>query len=113
MINTIIQTQNVVFQISTLAEQKNSDNPNISSIDLGECQQALKDKYGINEDLIVFKTDIKSDDLTQTFVQYEIYDPRDSSVLNLTICKDMKISVSTPVKLDSSTSSLYDILFWI
>ena len=99
--NTIIQTQNVVFQISTLEDQKNSDNPNVSSIDLGQCEQALKDEYGINEDLIVFKTDIKSEDLTQTYVQYEIYDPRDLSPLNLTICKDMKISVSTPVKIDS------------
>ena len=114
--NTIIQTQNVVFQLSTLkshntlADQKNSDNPNVSSIDLGECEKALKDEYGITEDLIVFKTDIKSEDLTQTYVQYEIYDPRDLKMLNLTICKDMKISVSTPVKLDSSTSSLYDLL---
>ena len=99
-----------MFQISTLADQKNSDNPNVSSIDLGECEKALKDKFGINEDLIVFKTDIKSEDLTQTYVQYEIYDPRDLTQLNLTICKDMKISVSTPVKLDSSTSSLYDLL---
>ena len=108
--NTVIQTQNVVFQISTLSDQKNSDNPNVSSIDLGECEKALKDEYGITEDLIVFKTDIKSEDLTQTYVQYEIYDPRDLKMLNLTICKDMKISVSTPVNLDSTTSSLYDLL---
>ena len=108
--NTVIQTQNVVFQISTLADQKNSDNPNVSSIDLGECEQALKDENGITEDLIVFKTDIKSEDLTQTYVQYEIYNPKDLKPLNLTICKDMKISVSTPVNLDSSTSSLYDLL---
>ena len=108
--NTIIQTQNIVFQISTLTDQKNSDNPNVSSIDLGECEKALKDEYGINEDLIIFKTDIKSEDLTQTFVQYEIYDPRDLTLLDLTKCKNMKISVNSPVKLDSSTSSLYDIL---
>ena len=106
--NTVIQTQNVVFQISTLTDQKNSDNPNVSSIDLGECEQALKEKNGITKDLIVFKTDIKSEDLSQTYVQYEIYDPRDLTLLDLTICKDMKISVSAPVKLDSSISSLYD-----
>ena len=110
--NTIIQTENVVFQISTLDDQKNMENPNVSSIDLGDCEKELKKHEGIpdNMSLIVFKTDIKTEDLTQTFVQYEIYDPRDLHALDLSICKDMSICVSTPVKLDSTTSSLYDTL---
>ena len=108
--NTIIQTQNVVFQISSLEEQKNSNNPNVSSIDLGECEEKLKKEFNISDDLIIFKTDIKSEDLTQTYVQYEIYDPNDLTPLNLSICKDTKISVSTPVNLDSKTSHLYDSL---
>jgi len=33
----IIETENVIFQISPLSEQKNKENPNISYIDLGEC----------------------------------------------------------------------------
>ena len=106
--NTIIQTQNVIFQISSLEVQKYSNNPNVSSIDLGECEEILKTKYGIEEDLIVFKTDIKSLDLSKTYVQYEIYNPRDLTRLNLTICKDAKISLITPVKLSNSTSLLYD-----
>ena len=108
--NKIIKTENVIFQISTLDDQKNSDNPDVSSIDLGDCENELKKSSGIPEEmsLIVFKTDIKTEDLTQTFVQYEIYDPRNMNPLDLSICKDKKISVSTPVKLDSSTSSLYD-----
>ena len=106
--NTIIQTQNVVFQISSLEDQKKSDNPNVSSIDLGECEEKLKKKFGIEEDLIIFKTDIKSEDLTQTYVQYEVYDPINLKPLNLSICKDTKISISTPVKLGRATSNLYD-----
>ena len=110
--NTIIETENVAFQVSTLEDQKNSDNPNISSIDLGGCEQELRDEYGIPAELslIVFKTDIKTQNSTQTYVQYEIYDPRNFTKLNLTICKNDKISVSTPVKLSQATSSLYDIL---
>ena len=42
--NKIIRTENVIFQISTLEEQKNSFNPNISTVDLGECQNILKKK---------------------------------------------------------------------
>ena len=91
-----------------MEDQKKSDNPNVSSIDLGECEEKLKKKFGIEEDLIIFKTDIKSEDLTQTYVQYEVYDPINLKPLNLSICKDTKISISTPVKLGSATSNLYD-----
>ena len=109
--NTIIQTQNVALQISTLKDQKNSDNPNISSIDLGDCEQELKSHYKITEDLIVFKIDMKSEDLTQTYVQYEVYNPNNlTRPLNLSVCQDMKISISAPVNLDSSISDIYDSL---
>ena len=76
-VNEVIETENVIFQLSTLEEQKNSNNQNISSIDLGECEQRLKEQEGLsNEDnLIVLKTDIKSSDLSSTYVQYEIYNP--------------------------------------
>ena len=47
----IIQTENVIFQISTLAEQKNN-NSNISSIDLGECETILKNNSGLSDDVI-------------------------------------------------------------
>ena len=105
--STIIQTQNVAFQISSLEEQKKSNKPNVSCIDLGECEEKLKKEFNIHEDLIILKTDIKSQDSTQTYVQYDIFDPRNLSPLNLSICKDTKISINTPVNLDSFTSQLY------
>ena len=37
-VNEIIETENVKFQLSTFEEQKNNNNPNISSIDLGDCE---------------------------------------------------------------------------
>ena len=36
--NEIIETENVIFQILSLEEQKSNNNPNASSIDLGECE---------------------------------------------------------------------------
>ena len=76
-VNEIIETENVKFQLSTFEEQKNSNNPNISSIDLGECEERLKKQEGLTEKnhLIVLKTDIKNEDLSSTYVQYEIYNP--------------------------------------
>ena len=45
--NTIIKTQNVVFQISKLEEQENANDPDVSSVDLGTCEEKLKSHYSI------------------------------------------------------------------
>ena len=108
--NTIIQTQNVIFQVSTVKDQKNSENQNVSNIDLGICEEKLRSFYTFDEDesLIIIKVDTKSEDLTQTFVQYEIYNPRDLTSLDLSICKGVQININTPVVIDNITSNLYD-----
>ena len=108
--NTIIQTQNVIFQISTLEDQKNTENQNVSNIDLGICEDKLRSHYGIDESypLIIIKVDTKSEDLTQTYVQYQIYDPRGLTPLDLSFCKGVQININTPVVLDNETSNLYD-----
>ena len=106
----IITTENVIFQISSLSEQKDNDNPNISSIDLGECEKILKNNSGLTEeeDLIVYKIDIKDKDSGFTYVQYEIYNPRNLSLMSLDACKDIPITVNVPVNLDENTQSTYD-----
>ena len=110
--NTIIKTQNVIYQISKIEEQEMYDNLDVSNIDLGACKDKLIKYYSIpkDESLIIYKVDIKSQDLTQTFVQYEVYDPISLISLNLSICNDVKITISSPVVLDNLTSSLYDSL---
>ena len=107
--NELIETENVIFQISTLEVQKNSNNPNVSSIDLGECEDRLKEQEGLSEsdELIVIKTDIKSEDLSSTYVQYEIYNPIYLTKISLEVCEDISISVSVPVNLDESIKSNY------
>ena len=108
----IIATENVIFQISSLHEQEEGNNPNISSIDLDECEKILKNNSGLTdeEDLIVFKIDIKSEDLSTTYVQYEIYDPRDLNIMSLDVCEGTKITVKVPINLDETSQSLYDSL---
>ena len=60
--------------------------------------------------MIVVKTDIKSSDLSSTYVQYEIYHPKTLKQLDLRLCNEVKIVVSVPVNLDTDTISLYDSL---
>ena len=108
--NNVIKTENVIFQLSKFEDQKNNDIPNISSIDLGECEILLKEKHKIpsEESLLIIKTDIKNDDLTATNVQYEIYNPLTLDKLDMNICKEVKITVNSPKNLNDDTLSLYD-----
>ena len=108
--DVIVKTKNVLFEVCSHETQKNNNNPDISSVDLGECENKLKSYYKIDEDLIILKTDIKSSDLSKTFVQYQVYNPYDLTPLKLDICKEEKIIISAPVKLDESVSTLYDSL---
>ena len=108
----LITTGNVIFQISSLHEQLSNNNPNVSSIDLGMCEKILKNISGLSdeEDLLVYKIDIKSSDLSKTYVQYEIYNPRNSTLLSLEACKNTKISIDVPLNLDQNTQSIYNSL---
>ena len=106
--NKIVETNNIIYQISTLEEQKNNNNPNVSSIELGEdCEEKLRkeNKMTKEDDFIIYKKDIK-DGLT-TYVEYEIYNSKTLILLNLDICNDSQISINVPVNLKEETQLLY------
>ena len=106
--NIIIETKNVTFHVSSYNEQKLDNIKKISNIDIGKCENELKEKYNIKSDLIVIKTDIISDDFTQTYVQYEIFNPNDLQELNLSECSD--ITINTPIYFDKEVETLYNSL---
>ena len=109
--NTVIITDNVVFQISKSIDQK-GNSKNISSIDLGECETKLKEYYSIdkNESLIIYKQDIRTENLATTYVLYKVYHPFTLVQLNLTICSNDQIKLYVPVNLQEETLSLYNSL---
>ena len=106
--NIIIKTKNVIVQLSTTNDQKNSDEPDISNIDLGECENILKKENNIplEESLIIYKTDIRVDE-SNTYVQYEVYDPISLKILNLGNCSNIQISLNVPVKIGVEVETLY------
>jgi hypothetical protein len=106
--NTIITSKNIIIQLSTIEDQSNLDNYMVSNIDFGECEQLLKKVNGLDpsESLIVYKTDIKSQDLSTTYVQYEVYNPYTLEQLNLSICSDIFINIDIPVILNEKLDSL-------
>ena len=114
--NQIIEKQNsnynFICQISTLEDQKNNNNENASSIDIGECEDILREKYSLpkNQSLLVIKTDVRNENFTIIYVQYEIYHPITKIKLNMDYCKNIKIAIHVPVDLDDYTISLYESL---
>ena len=56
------------------------------------------------------KTEIKSDDNEFTYIQYEIYNPNTLEILNLDICKNLFISINSPIILSSDIEYLYNSL---
>ena len=107
--NKIIETQNAVFQISLSEEQKSQNKPNISSIDLGECEKIIKKNVeGLNEDdeLIILKADVRDDNIKSTFVQFEIFHPYTLEKIELDICNNIDININVPVYFEENTQKI-------
>ena len=108
--NRIILTKNVVFQVSTLEQQKKTNNSKISSIEFGECESVLKNEYKLSRDdqLKIIKMDIKNDDLSKTNVQYELYRYNSTDKLNLKKCENTNIILNIPNNLEPDIIKLYN-----
>ena len=106
----IQQDDNVTYQIATSDNQKNNTHNNISSINLGVCENILKDKYNINKNLplIIFKIDYYSPDTLIPIVGYEVYHPINKSRLDLIYCKDILIKLNIPTSIDENNLFKYD-----
>ena len=109
----IKKVNNTVYQISSSFNQKNINYQNISSIDLGECENAIKEKYIIpkNETLLIFKTEKYIEGLLIPFIEYEIFNQKTKEKLNINVCKDknIKITITTPVSINESILYKYDL----
>ena len=91
----------------SLAEiQKKYENPDFSILNLKQCEKKIKNKYNISEEnqLLIFKIDLKSIDDLKTYVYYEIYNPFTFEIINIEeICQDDLIEINSPVILDNNT----------
>ena len=107
----VVPDENITIQITTSDMMKNNKNKNISNIDLGDCEDILRNEYNINKSfpLIIFKIDFKSPDTLIPIIGYEIYSPLDNSKLDLSICNNTSITLNIPVsKINEEELFLYD-----
>ena len=68
---------------------KNNLYTNLSSIDLGECENILQKEYKIDEPLIIAKVDIERNDTISKQVEYQVYNPKTLQKLNLSYCDNI------------------------
>ena len=105
----VVKTETSIFQFSTIDEQLNNKTELVSSVDLGECEQKLREQEGLNdtEEFLMLKLDIKNTSKNGgVYVQYEIFNPHNFSKVSLDICKGDTIKIEVPVILEEKQLSL-------
>ena len=102
--------ENTIFTLTTSDNQKNNEQKNESTIYLGECENKLKEHYNIsiNETLLIFKIDIFENDSEIPIIEYEIYNSKTKAKLDLIFCKDKKIQINIPAKIDENNEFKYN-----
>ena len=77
-------------------------------MDLGECETKLKNHYNIsyNDSLYILQIIVEEEGMKIPKIEYEVYYPlynsKNLTKLNLSICKDTKIEISISVKINGS-----------
>ena len=105
----LIKVGDSTFLSLLTTEQKNNSNPNMSTIDLGECENDLKRIYNINKTLLMLKLDNFQNDSLIPIIVYEVYHPITKELLNLSLCiNNSNIKISNPVTIDESSLFKYD-----
>ena len=106
----LVKTNDILYQITTTENQKNNEYNNISTLDLGDCEDRLKKIYNIDKNLslIIFKVDYYKEGSLIPVICYEIFHPLNKSQLDLNYCKDILINLNIPVSIDEDNYFKYD-----
>ena len=104
----LVVTKNTGFQVTEYNNQSN--NYNLSIVDIYICEEKIKKKNQIptHESLIIFKIDIKNEDMPSTYVQYEIYNPYTLEKMDLSICKNISTTIKVKANLTEKEIELYE-----
>ena len=106
----MIFEEGIKYQITSTLNQKINNYKNVSTINLGDCENILKTKYNIskNESLLIFKLDIFKEGLLTPIIEYEVYHPKTKEKLDLNYCLNISINISMPIKLNKKDLFKHD-----
>ena len=103
--NIMIYENNMIVLTSTF-NQKNNEEKNNITFDLGQCENILKNHYNIsqNDSLYILQIIVEEEGMKIPKIEYEVYYPlyniNELKKLNLSLCKNTKIEISISVKID-------------
>ena len=105
--NKEINDKNKVIILTSTENQKNNEDKNYISMDLGLCENILKNDYNISNNNSLYILQIISEEKGMKIpkIEYEVYYPltcNNLTKLNLTSCKDTKIEISIAIKINGS-----------
>ena len=113
-----------ILLTTTLIQKKDKNNSEIIIIDLGECENILRDKYKIPDNKLLYmkKIAVKQEGMKIPKIEYDVYSKLNGTKLvklNLTYCENTKIDISIPIVLNenidilNSSSGYYNDLCYI
>ena len=112
--NDLVLIENNELKMSlTTSDNKINQNKNTSRIDLGECENELKNYYNIskNDSLLILKVEVMKKDMKKPRIEYEVYYTSNENKLyklDLDKCDDINIIISNPMKLDGNNIDKYN-----
>ena len=82
-----------------------------ASVNLGECENILREHYNIDENdplLFLKYSKVSGQDNYDSNFQYEIFHPRTFQKLNLSLCDNTSVSVYVPMALNEEQEEIYN-----
>ena len=109
----LVMEDSITYHLTTLKENNllSKTISNVSSIDLGDCENKLRDKYNIdsNLDLIILKIDYYVNYSLIPVIGYEVFHPITQKKLDLSVCQNNVLNINVPTqKLNESIIYIYD-----
>ena len=87
-----------------------NDTIKLSKIDLGICEDKLRQKYNLNDDieLIIISMEKETDISSDRDIQFEVYESLNKTRLNLSVCEDTPVDIYIPLVLSEELTELYN-----
>ena len=106
----VIENEEMKIELTTTDNKGGDESYNRTSIDLGECENKLKEHYNIDKNLslLILKIDVSNKGFLIPKIEYEVYDPISMKVLNLSVCENTKIDLAIPVSINENKLFMYD-----
>ena len=111
--NEVIKTKRMTVIFTTVHNQKNNKNNNITSINLGECESLLINQNNIsdNQTLYMKIIEVSQEGMKIPKIEYDVYSKLSGNKLeklNLSICEESKIFLSVPVEIKEESFDEYN-----